>query len=110
MFGKTNFSEISVVDEYNAERKFPITGELPFTIYLDKKEIVTLMTLGHYPEALVIGFRNQGVIDEINQIKSVHVDWSVNTAAVTTNNLDLTNKNKLKHKVVTSGCGQGNPF
>ena len=105
-------SEISVVDEYNAERKFPITGELPLTIYVDKKEIVTLMTLGHYPEALVIGYlRNQGIIDEIKQIKSVHVDWSVYAAAVTTNNLDLTKiKNKLKHKVVTSGCGQGTSF
>ena len=50
------------------ERSFPITGELPMTIYLDKKEIVTLMTLGHYPEALVMGYlRNQGIIDEINQ-------------------------------------------
>ena len=42
-------SEIKVTDEYNSDRFFPITGELPLTIYLDKKEIVTLMTLGHYP-------------------------------------------------------------
>ena len=91
---------------------FPITGELPLTIYVDKKEIVTLMTLGHYPEALVIGYlRNQGIINHINQLKSVHVDWSVNTAAVTTNGLDLSKvDNKLKHKVVTSGCGQGTTF
>ena len=39
-------SEIKVTDEYNSDRSFPITGELPLTIYLDKKEIVTLMTLG----------------------------------------------------------------
>ena len=105
-------SEISVFDEYNKERTFPITGELPLTIYVDKKEIVTLMTLGHYPEALVIGYlRNQGIINNINQLKSVHVDWSVNTAAVTTNGLDLAKvDNKLKHKVVTSGCGQGTTF
>ena len=43
-------SEINVFDEYEKERTFPITGELPLTIYVDKKEIVTLMTLGHYPE------------------------------------------------------------
>tara|TARA_Y100000816_G_scaffold128500_1_gene90533 strand:- start:295 stop:1161 length:867 start_codon:yes stop_codon:yes gene_type:complete len=105
-------SEINVFDEYENERTFPITGELPLTIYVDKKEIVTLMTLGHYPEALVIGYlRNQGIIDHINQLKSVHVDWSVNTAAVTTNGLDLSSvDNKLKHKVITSGCGQGTTF
>ena len=105
-------SEINVFDEYEKERTFPITGELPLTIYVDKKEIVTLMTLGHYPEALVIGYlRNQGIIDDINQLKSVHVDWSVNTAEVTTNGLDLSSvDNKLKHKVITSGCGQGTTF
>ena len=105
-------SEINVFDEYQKERTFPITGELPLTIYVDKKEIVTLMTLGHYPEALVIGYlRNQGIINHINQLKSVHVDWSVNSAAVTTNGLDLSKvDNKLKHKIVTSGCGQGTTF
>ena len=105
-------SEINVFDEYEKERTFPITGELPLTIYVDKKEIVTLMTLGHYPEALVIGYlRNQGIINHINQLKSVHVDWSVNTAAVTTNGLDLSKvDNKLEHKIVTSGCGQGTTF
>ena len=105
-------SEIKVFDEYKNERSFPITGELPLTIYIDKQEIVTLMTLGHYPEALVIGYlRNQGIINHLSQLKSVHVDWSVNAAAVTTNNLNITQlENKLKHRVVTSGCGQGTTF
>ena len=105
-------SEIKVFDEYKNERSFPITGELPLTIYIDKQEIVTLMTLGHYPEALVIGYlRNQGIINQLSQLKSVHVDWSVNAAAVTTNNLNITQlENKLKHRVVTSGCGQGTTF
>jgi FdhD protein len=109
---RPNTSEITVTDEYNTERRIPITGELPLTIFLDKKEIVTLMTLGHYPEALVIGYlRNQGIIDKISDLKSVHVDWSVNAAAVTSKGLDLDKvNNKLKHKVVTSGCGQGTTF
>ena len=109
---RPNTTEIKVFDEYENERSFPITGELPLTIYLDKKEIVTLMTLGHYPEALVIGYlRNQGIINDLSQLKSVHVDWSVNSAAFTTSNLDLDKvDNKLKHRVVTSGCGQGTTF
>ena len=95
---RPNTTNIKVVDEYSNERTFPITGELHLTIYVDKKEIVTLMTLGHYPEALVIGYlRNQGIISDINQLKSVHVDWSVNTAAVTTNGFDISKvDNKLK--------------
>ena len=107
---KTN--EIKVFDEYMNERKFPITGELPLTIYLDKKEIVTLMTLGHYPEALVIGYlRNQGIIDSLAQLSSVHVDWSVYSAAVKTNGINMDKvENKLQHKVVTAGCGQGTTF
>ena len=60
------------------------------------------MTLGHYPEALVIGYlRNQGIIDKISDLNSVHVDWSVNTAAVTSKGLDLDKvNNKLKHKAI----------
>ena len=45
---------VDVYDEYNQIKSFQITGELPLTIYVNKKEIVTLMTLGHYPESLVI--------------------------------------------------------
>ena len=102
---------IDVRDEYNEIKSFPITGELPLTIYINKKEIVTLMTLGHYPESLVIGYlRNQGFISSLYDLDSVQVDWDTNSAAVKTvsdiNDLD----NKLTHKVVTSGCGQGTTF
>ena len=76
---------IEVRDEYNSIKNFPVTGELPLTIYVNKKEVVTLMTLGHYPESLVIGYlRNQGFIDNLSELESVHVDWDVNSAAVKT--------------------------
>ena len=78
---------IEVVDEYNSKREFPVTGELPLTVYVNKQEVVTLMTLGHYPEALVIGYlRNQGFISSLNDLKSVHVDWETNSAAAKTIN------------------------
>ena len=69
------------------------------------------MTLGHYPESLVIGYlRNQGFISSLYDLDSVQVDWDTNSAAVKTvsdiNDFD----NKLTHKVVTSGCGQGTTF
>ena len=79
---------IDVRDEYNEIKSFPITGELPLTIYVNKKEIVTLMTLGHYPESLVIGYlRNQGFISRLDDLESVHVDWDTNSAAVKTNSI-----------------------
>ena len=62
-------NEIEVIDEYGDKRCFPITGEIPLTIYVDKKEVVTLMTLGHYPESLVIGYlRNQGFINSLDEL------------------------------------------
>ena len=104
-------NEIEVIDEYEDKRCFPITGELPLTIYVDKKEVVTLMTLGHYPESLVIGYlRNQGFISSLDELESVQVDWDTNSAAVKTTNGIGKFENKLTHKIVTSGCGQGTTF
>ena len=104
-------AEINVVDEYNNERSFAITGELPLTIYVDKKEIVTLMLWSLSRSTSHWLFEESRYRESISQLKSVHVDWSVNAAAVTTNSLDLSKvNNKLKHRVVTSGCGQGTTF
>ena len=102
---------VIATDEYNAEREFPITGELPLTIYLNKKEIVTLMTLGHHPESLVIGYlRNQGFVKSFCDLKSIQVDWDTNTAAAVTHDPIEQIENQLTHKVVTSGCGQGTTY
>ena len=63
----------------------PIAGEHPLTLYVDKREIVTLMTLGAAPEALAIGFlRNQRLVESIEEIVSVQVDWDVDAVVVTT--------------------------
>ena len=102
---------VDVYDEYNQIKSFHITGELPLTIYVNKKEVVTLMTLGHYPESLVIGYlRNQGFVSELTDIESVQVDWDTNSAVVKSLNSLDNFENKLTHKVVTSGCGQGTTF
>ena len=62
-----------------------IAGEHPLTLYLDKREIVTLMTLGHAPEALAIGYlRNQRLVASIDDIAAVQVDWETDSVAVTT--------------------------
>ncbi len=85
--------------------------ERALTIYLDKREIVTLMTLGNHPELLILGWlRNQRLVNDIEAIKAIQVDWETDSVAITTHagidNLDQ----KLSHKTVTTGCGQGTVF
>ena len=63
------------VEAYNERGEMvptAIAGEHPLTLYLDRREIVTLMTLGHAPEALAIGYlRNQRLADAIDDIAAV---------------------------------------
>ena len=62
---------VTAVDEYQNVLEMHIADERPLTIYLDRHEIVTLMTLGNYPELLTLGYiKNQGIIVELEQIKS----------------------------------------
>ena len=102
---------VSVTDEYGITRETHITGERPLTIYVDKQEIVTLMTLGKFPELLVIGYLyNQGFIKSVVEIKAVQVDWDIDAAVVVTRNGSEGWEEKLKKRTVTSGCGQGTMF
>ena len=89
-----------------------IAGEHPLTLYLDKREIVTLMTLGHAPEALAIGYlRNQGLVKSIRKIAAVQVDWETDAVVVTTRGAAIPDlKKKMSKRTVTSGCGQGTMF
>jgi len=101
------------VEAYNERGEMvptAIAGEHPLTLYLDKREIVTLMTLGHAPEALALGYlRNQRLVDSVDDIAAVQVDWETESVAITTRKKkDL--KSRLKKKTVTTGCGQGTMF
>ncbi|MEE4379926.1 MAG: formate dehydrogenase accessory sulfurtransferase FdhD [Candidatus Competibacteraceae bacterium] len=102
---------VTVMDEYGGRRNADIAGERPLTLYLDKREIVTLMTLGCYPEALAIGYlRNQDFIEDIRQIKTVQVDWDIEAVAVTTHRGNAGESPRLDKRTVTTGCGQGTLF
>lgn len=88
-----------------------IAGEHPLTIYVDRRELVTLMTLGQAPEALALGFlRNQRLVDSIDEVVSVQVDWEVNAAAITTRAGDADYSARTTRRTVTTGCGQGSVF
>lgn len=88
-----------------------IAGEHPLTIYLDKREIVTLMTLGQAPEALAVGYlRNQRLVRNAAHILAVQVDWETSACAVTTNAPRSDIPKRLRKRTVTTGCGQGTVF
>jgi FdhD protein len=102
---------VDALDEHGSVKPTPIAGEHPLTIYVDKREILTIMTLGAAPEALVIGYlRNQRLLESIEEIVSVQVDWEVNAVSVTTRhglkNLD----EKMAKRTKTTGCGEGTVF
>jgi FdhD protein len=103
--------EVKVVDEQGREKSIHVPGERPLTIYLDKKELVTLMTLGGAPEALILGYlRNQRLVPSIDYIESIQVDWDTESAAVTTKGNTVDIEEKTSRRVVTTGCGQGTIF
>ena len=103
--------EISVLDEHGERRTLHIPAERPLTVFVDKREMVTLMTLGACPELLVLGWLlNQRLVDRIDAIDSITVDWDVGAAAVKTHAGIADLAGKTAQRVVTTGCGQGTVF
>jgi FdhD protein len=103
--------EVSVLDERARRSTISIPAERPLTVYVDKRELVTLMTLGGAPEALTLGYlRNQRLVRDIADVVSVQVDWSVDAVAVVTRNGIADVEERTAKKVVTTGCGQGSVF
>lgn len=103
--------EVEVMDEAGRIKTTYIPGERPLTIYLDKREVVTLMTLGSAPEALVLGYlRNQRLVESPDDIASIQVDWETDSAAVKTHRSTVDIDALTSKRVVTTGCGQGTMF
>ena len=104
-------SEIDAVNESGELQKVSIPAERALTVYVDKRELVTLMTLGANPELLVLGYlRNQRLVRDVADIESITVDWDVGAAAVKTVRGIEDIEEKTAHRVVTTGCGQGSVF
>ncbi|MBL0088201.1 MAG: formate dehydrogenase accessory sulfurtransferase FdhD [Ideonella sp.] len=103
--------EISVLDECGDRRSIHIPAERPLTVFVDRRELVTLMTLGACPELLVLGYLcNQRLIGHVSEIESITVDWDVSAAAVRTRHGVQDIEARTAHRVVTTGCGQGTVF
>jgi FdhD protein len=103
--------EIEIVNEHGEKQLISIPAERDLTVYVDKRELVTLMTLGARPEWLVLGYlRNQRLVRSVDEVDSVTVDWEVGAAAVTTRSGIDRIEERTAHRVVTTGCGQGSVF
>ncbi|HUR90278.1 MAG TPA: formate dehydrogenase accessory sulfurtransferase FdhD [Ramlibacter sp.] len=103
--------EVETVNEHGERGVTSIPAERPLTLYVDRRELVTLMTLGAHPEWLVLGYlRNQRLVQSLDEIASITVDWEVDAAAVKTRRGIAKFKERTAKRVVTTGCGQGSVF
>ena len=103
--------EVDVVNEYGEKQRISLPAERALTVYVDKRELVTLMTLGAHPELLVLGYlRNQRLVSSVTDVASITVDWEVGAAAVKTRHGIVDIEEKTSRRVVTTGCGQGSVF
>jgi FdhD protein len=102
---------VDIVDAAGLRRTLDIPAERALTLYVDKRELVTLMTLGQSPELLVLGYLlNQGLIGDVREVASVSVDWEVEAAAVHTHAGIDRIEQRTARRIVTTGCGQGTVF
>ena len=107
---------IDVVNEHGVREQASIPAERALTVYVDKREIVTLMTLGAHPELLVLGYlRNQRLVADVSEVESITVDWDAGedgagVAAVKTRHGIADIAARTEKRVVTTGCGQGSVF
>lgn len=102
---------IEVMNEHGARETISIPAERDLTVYVDKRELVTLMTLGAHPEWLVLGYLlNQRLIASVDEVESITVDWEVNAASVKTRQGIDRIEERTSRRVVTTGCGQGSVF
>ena len=102
---------ITTVNQYGEQQQVAIPAERALTVFVDRRELVTLMTLGAHPELLVLGYlRNQRLVTSVYDIESITVDWEVGAAAVKTRHGISGIEEKTSKRVVTTGCGQGSVF
>lgn len=116
--------QVDAINERGEIVPTPIAGEHPLTLYLDKRELVTLMTLGAAPAHLALGYlRNQRILPAVDRIAAVQVDWETGSVAITTRSLAERGitiwddpesgpalDKRLGRRTVTTGCGQGTVF
>lgn len=103
---------VTAKNEHGADVDTAIPVERPLTVYVNKRELVTLMTLGSAPEQLVLGYlRNQRLVSRLDQVEEIQVDWETGAAiALIEPEAAQEIEARTVRRVVTTGCGQGTVF
>ncbi len=103
-------STVTGFDQNGATVETRVVTERPLTLYLNRQEIVTMMTIGDHPDLLAIGYlRNQNMLHDDDVISEVEFDEELDVVVVRTER-DTDYEEKLQKKVRTSGCAQGTVF
>jgi FdhD protein len=103
--------EVTAVNEHGVQEGISIPAERALTVYVDKRELVTLMTLGAHPEWLVLGYlRNQRLVRSVDEVESITGDWEIGAAAVKTPSGIDRIEERTAQKVVTTDCGEDSMF
>ncbi len=104
------FATVAGIDHEGRAVETAVVTERPLTLFLNAREIVTMMTIGDHPELLAVGFLlNQGMLKPDDEITGIDYDDDISTVVVRTR--EITDyEEKLRKKVQTSGCAQGTVF
>jgi FdhD protein len=87
-----------------------VITERPLTLFLNRREIVTMMTIGDHPDWLAVGYLlNQNILSAEDRITGIDYDEEIETVVVRTDR-ETDFEDKLKKKTLTSGCAQGTVF
>ena len=84
--------------------------ESPLALYLNSREIVTLMTVGDYPEYLAVGYLvNQNMLRSDDVVTGIDYDEMAEAVVVRTEQ-ETDFEEKLAKQTRTSGCALGTVF
>jgi len=101
---------VAGVDHEGRRIETPVVMERPLTLFLNGQEIVTMMTIGDYPDYLAVGYLlNQNMLQPNDEVTGIDHDDDLETVVVRTRR-ETDFEDKLKKKTQTSGCAQGTVF
>ena len=101
---------VAGIDQEGRPVETAVVMERPLTLFLNAREIVTMMTIGDHPDYLAVGYLlNQNMLRPEDRIVSIDYDDEIETVVVRTDH-ETDFEDKLKRKTLTSGCAQGTVF
>ena len=104
------FATVDGIDHEGRAVSTDVVTERPLTLFLNAREIVTMMTIGDHPDLLAVGFLiNQNMLKPGDEITAIDYDDDISTVVVRTA-VQTNYEEKLKKRVQTSGCAQGTVF